>query len=237
MNKFVKIPLTAALALSVVLPTTTSAFASQSNDTVNTEVTNLENKAEFPVLVNGIEIYVPYEKDDVRIEKTQSFSEGVTEEIKIFDNETNNFLESYRVVDVVNPDRTSNISTFAADGNYNQKWVEKTQSYGPASATLRTLLEIYSSGSFREIRSVIDHQWQTNSGVHKIVNKKHNTIATDRKWPTLEIETVGSATIQATVSASITAQYEKAGFTIGGSAGSDIIMRKNFDIGFRYSVY
>lgn len=234
--KFVKIPLAAALALSLVLPTTTSAFASESTATANTEVPDLENQADFPVLVNGIEIYVPYEEDDVRIEKTKSFSNDAKEEIKIFDKETNEFLESYSVTDVVNSNRTNSISPLLA-GTYSQKWVDKTTSHATAKVTLRALLKIYSNGSFGEINSVIDHQWQTNSGSHKLVNKKQNTISTTNKFPTLETQTVGSATIESTVDVGFQAQFEKAGFTLGGSSSGQVTMRKSIDIGFKYSIY
>lgn len=233
MKKVTKFSLVTALVFSLVLPTT-GAFASEKGDS-NVKSEEVESK-EFPVSVNGIEVYVPYGKDEVHIEKTKSSSNSVEEdEVNVFDNETNTLLETYRVVDVVKPD-TRGIVQLASSGNYSQKWVEKTVTHGPVKVTLRTLIELYTSGSFRQINKVIDHQWQTNSGIHELKNKKQNTISTNNKWPAMEIETLGSATIESTIEASAKLEYTKAGFNVGGSVGTKIIMRKNIDIGFRYSV-
>ncbi|MBT1278398.1 hypothetical protein VTU32_03145 [Thermoanaerobacter sp. CM-CNRG TB177] len=108
---------------------------------------------------------------------------------------------------------------------------------------LYTVLSVYTTGSFRQINSVLETYWtEESSGTWELDNTHAVTISTSGSFPTTEIETSGTATIKVTTTESTTGSFsidflKGAGFSISSTQGSTFYLGKSISLGYRYSLY
>ncbi|UOQ47236.1 hypothetical protein MUN88_14290 [Gracilibacillus caseinilyticus] len=183
----------------------------------------------FTEHIKGIEFEIPYDQSDVYIEKSETNLVG---SIEVYDNETDELLDTFTVEN----EPLSGVSTLAADDTYLSN-VSRTRTDNGLDTRLRARIEIYSSGSFRQINNVLNTQWFTGSGNHTIESATADSLPNGGQFPTTSIEVLGDATIQIATTQEFSAGWEAAGFSIGGSSGSTNYYRKYIELGFNYSLY
>ncbi|WML27382.1 hypothetical protein [Neobacillus sp. OS1-33] len=187
----------------------------------------------FKENIKGTYFVIPYDKETVRMEKSVS-SDNRVGEINVYDKNTNELLDTYKVEDIVPSTKT--MAAMATTGTVIRE-ASQTKKAGSASAKLTTRMSVYTSGSFVQIQSVLSNNWSTVSGVHQLVNSNADTISSTGSFPTTQIQTVGATTFEVKTTVSGQAGWEAAGFSISASYGSEIYMRKNVSFNFTYSVY
>lgn len=195
------------------------------------------------IKLSDIYVNVPYDISQVNISRIES--EGFTR-VEVFDKNTGKLIEAYgEKVEPANVAKSNNkISTQSITPyttTINTIYKERTD--GPAVSRLYTILSVSTSGSFRQINSVLQTYWTEESGGKWTLENKHaSTISTSGSFPTTEIETSGTATITVTTTESTTGSFsidflKGAGFSISSTHGSTFYLRKSISLGYRYSLY
>ncbi|MDC3414504.1 hypothetical protein [Terrihalobacillus insolitus] len=183
----------------------------------------------FKEHIKGIEFTIPYDKSEVYVEKS---IEGLVGKINVYDEETNELLDTFSVEDQAKP----KYGMLAYD-NTVLKNVSRSRYDNGLETMLRARIEVYSYGSFRQINRVLGTQWFTGSGSHTIENATADSIPNGGDYPTTSIDVLGDATIQIATTQEFSAGWEAAGFSIGGSVSGTHYYRKYIELGFTYSLY
>ncbi|CCJ33650.1 MULTISPECIES: hypothetical protein [Caloramator] len=235
------------LSLTLLLSTTIAFAATGANKVSDQGV----NKSKLKI--KDIYVTVPYDISEVKIERMQK--DGY-ERVEIRDKKTGELIEAFgeKVVPLINSSNSKDsksqfLSQYTVNliqstsGDYSIHYVYKERKDGPAVTRLYTILTVYSYGSFRQIESVNDTYWTAESGgTWELVNPHATTISTSGSFPTIEIETFGTATIEVRTTLSAGGEYsisylQSIGFSISYQIGSTYYLRKSISIGYTYSVY
>ncbi|WP_400246204.1 hypothetical protein AB3U99_05665 [Niallia sp. JL1B1071] len=129
----------------------------------------------FKEEVNSIYVEIPYDEDEVIVEKTEIPSDK-EEIVRVYDADTKNLLEEYSVEENPVFKAKSIVSKAAAkDDNYSSYTVKKAvkENVGSIINTLYADLWVYTTGSFRQINSnsVDDTYWRAGSESHTLQDK------------------------------------------------------------------
>lgn len=187
----------------------------------------------FKERINGVEFDIPYNESEVYVEKSV---EGLVSKIEVFEEGSGKLLDTFAVEDEV----VGNENTFSAMNNTVLRNVTR---YRPSSADngletwIRSVIEVYNTSSFSQIQSVQDTRWFTGSGGHTLENASAYAVSTTGSFPTTSINVYGDATIEVATTASASAGFEGAGFSLGGTVGTTHYYRKSVDLSFSYSLY
>ncbi|KXG10250.1 hypothetical protein AT864_00841 [Anoxybacillus sp. P3H1B] len=199
------------------------------------------------VKLKNVFVDIPYDKSEVKLVRVEDQN---STKINLIDKKTGKILETYgeilespeQVAKVAN--KLNNVQALATtSGTYSVSTVYRQRTDGPAVSRLNTQLYIYSSGSFRQIQSVLNTWWsEASGGSWYLTREVASTVSMTGSFPTTKTQTSGSATIEVKTSYSTTGEFsisalQQAGFTFGTSSGSDIYYRKPISLGFTYSLY
>ncbi|MYL35471.1 hypothetical protein GLW08_20425 [Pontibacillus yanchengensis] len=186
----------------------------------------------FKTKILDIQVEIPYEKSSVNLER-ESTSDSET--IKVYDKETGKLLKE-STVEKANKKAMSLQGDVTTQGT-SLYTVSESRVDNGLTSTLNAVLELYDSGSFRQINAVDNMYWTTSSGNHDLVNKQASDVATDGSYPTTEVQISGAATIEVEIDQGASAGFEAAGFSVSASTSTTYTARKNIEEGFTYSTY
>lgn len=231
-----------SLLLTITLCTfSTLVFAETKEINKEANITKLK--------IKQISVTVPYNSSKIKVERI--LKDGF-ERIEIKDKNTGEILEAYgeKVEYVNNQQQTKDIKNVNDTENINQTYDEVLDTYnksfnliqstsrnnyyslhtiykerkdGPAVTRLYTVVKLYSYGSFRQIESIENTYWtEESSGNWELQNPQASSISTSGKFPTIEIETSGTATITVTTTSSVTGEFsisalKSVGYTVSAT--------------------
>lgn len=201
------------------------AFVTSFGSTVKAD----EKEEKFTERIQGVQFDIPHNESEVYVEKE---TDGLVGTIKVYDNETDELLDTFKVEDEERINRLD-----YRPYNTTLRNVSRTRKDNKLESQLRIRMEVYSSGSFRQINEIVNTQWFASSGRHTIENSSANTVSTTGKFPTESVRALGDATIQIKTTEDFSAGWEAAGFSIGSTSGTTNYFRKYIELGFTYSLY
>lgn len=136
----------------------------------------------FKQEVGGIFATIPYSKDEVTVQKIDSTEQNV-DQVNIYDKDTNELITEIKVVEEpqLNTGR-STLSVAPLAGNTSYLTVSRSTGSSYGKAYLKARLNIYSSGSFRQINSVDNTWWEQDSGMTYFEQQNSNALSTSGKW-------------------------------------------------------
>ncbi|MBN3523997.1 hypothetical protein [Paenibacillus apiarius] len=178
--------------------------------------------------------------DNVKIVRSETTN---TAEVKLFDKTTGDLLHKY--VETVEKDTSS---TFAAkSGDFYIVTVHEEQTDGPAVTRLEVKMNVYSSGSFRQINSIESKKmFPVSSGYFTVEDRDVVAISATGSFPTTEIRANGTGVVthKSTKTESgelaFTAGYLAIwGFNISytNSDQKDFYARKHISMSLNYNLY
>jgi hypothetical protein len=181
------------------------------------------------VQIGEIFVTLEYNEDDIIVERKAT--KNNISEIHIIDKDTNTLLESYteKVVKI--------------NRNTSHHFINKHRYDGPVKTTLETVVDLYSSGSFRQINSVEGCKiFASSSSATTLEDKSARATSATGKFPTTKINMSGSGVITGTASKSSGADFsveilKKAGFTISNQTSTSWHYRKPVSMSYSYSLY
>lgn len=166
---------------------------------------------------NNIDIYLEnivieskdYNKNDVRLEKNYLNNDIV--EVKIFDKRSNELLEC-----ITENKKSSNLKS----EEKSHFIVSRERKDGPITTTLEVDIELYSSGSFRQINSINEVKIFSSSS-NKTILENASAYATvpENKFPATQVDYSGSGVITGEISKPFHFDFspnilKKAGFNV-----------------------
>ncbi|WP_052130175.1 hypothetical protein [Ureibacillus sinduriensis] len=189
----------------------------------------------FKAPVGSIFVEIPYDKNKVELEKINSTDPNV-DQVNVYDKETNELITEIKVEEEPLV-QTNGFSTNATTNSYTQMTVTQSTGTSYGKAFLKARLNVYSSGSFRQINEVNTTWWEASSGMAYLEQQNSSAISTTGKYPTTKINVSGAATLTAEISNDYTVGFEAAGFSISGGASGTYYARKNVSHSYTYSLY
>ncbi|MBP1905375.1 hypothetical protein J2Z32_002005 [Paenibacillus turicensis] len=196
---------------------------------------NLDSSDSQNVKLKMTYIKVPNSKN-VDIKRTEDSN---STKVEIFDKETGVLLDTYG--ETVEPVIQKGFNLQA--GNYRIVTTTKDTKIGPGTVRMTVKMNVYSSGSFRQINSVESKTMAAiTSGAFTLEDDDVVAISTTGSFPTHEITANGSGvlTFKGTKSSSAGFSFEifkGFGFDMSGSSSSDWYARKYFEMGLTYNLY
>lgn len=195
-----------------------------------TESASASETDSFKENVGGLFVEIPYEKSEVYVQNVETNNSNI-EQINIYDKETNELISEISVEDEVSLYRS------LSNNNYTSKVVTQTTGSGYGKASLKARLNVYTSGSFREIKGVLNTWWEQGSAATYFEQQNGTTIPTNGSWPATSVNVSGNATLTAQTTQEMSAGFEKAGFSISFGFGGTYYARKNISLSYNYSLY
>ncbi|MGE8006732.1 hypothetical protein [Lysinibacillus sp. NPDC093216] len=187
----------------------------------------------FKESVGGLFVEIPYEENEVYVQNVETNNPNI-EQINIYDKETNELISEISVEDEV---LYHGLARAASEDSYTSKVVTETTGSGYGKASLKARLNVYSSGTFREIKGVLNTWWEQGSAATYFEQQNGTTIPTSGKWPATKVNISGNATLTAQTTQDMSAGFEKAGFSLSFGFGGNYYARKNVNLSYNYSLY
>lgn len=129
------------------------------------------------------------------------------------------------------------------DRNYSQFFVLRHKYDGPVKTTIEVVLDLWSSGSFRQINGVLSHKiFASGNGSTTLEDKSTQVSSQTGGYPTTGVNFSGSGVITQTTTILVSGSFsisalESAGFSVSSSSGITRYMRKYTSISGSYRVY
>ncbi len=183
------------------------------------------------IRLDMLKVTVPYDSRDIEVEyvKDSAYVKAI-----ILDKETKEELERY--TEFIEPAQMSIRST------KNTVWrtIMNKKSIKPASVEACARVEIYSSGSFRQINEVKD-VWQRpgNSGSYTLEDKR-TFCETSLPSTKIRINASGNVVVKSSTSVGADFSFEflkSCNFSMSGSVSDDWHARKGYDTNITLDVY
>ncbi len=159
---------------------------------------------------------------------------------EVFDKKTGEFLTRYGVY------KEAEVATRSG---YTYRTVYEDVDYGAGmiDGRLSTRLIISGSGSFAQIEGISSTWWsERGAGVGELINDNCDSMSSTGSFPTLKIETDGSAVCKVAVDVSTSTTFDGSvtikmlvdfGFSQSYSAGGTIYFTKSRDCNYTYRLY
>lgn len=225
MKKIFSFFLTLMLILLLCLPTAASA---------------MENR-NAKIKLKAFTVDLPYEKSQITLERIENDNQV---EVIVRDKETNEILSVIgEIIEYISEEKSIlMLDGIELQGITTHNTIYRNYTHGAAVAQLWAKLELFTSGSFRQINGVVDHGWRENSdGPWYLTRESTSVVSLSGKYPSTSVNIQGSATITGTATVSHGYSWsisflESAGFDITNETSSDWHFRKLINHGFRYSI-
>lgn len=181
------------------------------------------------VQIGDLFVTLEYNEDDIIIERKAT--KNNISEIHIFDKDSNKLLESY-TEEVVKINK-----------NTSHHFINRHRYDGPIKTTLETVVDLYSSGSFRQINSIIGCKiFASSSSSTTLEDTSARATSATGKFPTTKINMSGSGVItgRASITSGVDFSVEalkSAGFTISNKTAINWHYRKPVTMSSSYSLY
>ncbi|MGL6248070.1 MAG: hypothetical protein ACRC3A_03150 [Culicoidibacterales bacterium] len=166
--------------------------------------------------------YLPFE---TKVIKTN------VDEIQILDTQTGDVLEEIYFYEDIK------------DRNYSHFFVLRHKYDGPVQTTIEVVLDLWSSGSFRQINGVLSHKiFASGNGSTTLEDKSTQVSSQTGGYPTTGVNFSGSCVITQTTTTLVSGSFsvsalQSAGFSVSSSNGITRYMRKYTAISGSYRVY
>lgn len=181
------------------------------------------------VQIGEIFVTLEYNEDDIIIERKAT--KNNISEIHIIDKDTNTLLESY-TEEIVKINK-----------NTSHHFINKHRYDGPIKTTLETVVDLYSSGSFRQINSIVGCKiFASSSSATTLEDKSARATSSTGVFPTTKINMSGSGVITGTATKTSGVDFsiealKSAGFTISNQTSTTWNYRKPVSMSYSYSLY
>jgi len=192
------------------------------------------------VKLKNVFVEIPYDQSEFEFLKTESQN---SVKVDVVDKETGKVLETYGEIVEPTVKAFKENATMAATSSYSVSTVYRQRTDGPAVSRLSTQLNIYSSGSFRQIQGILNTWWsEATGGSWYLTREVASAVSMTGSFPTTKVQVSGSATIEVKTSHSISGEFsisalQSAGYSYGYTSGSEVFYRKPISLGFQYSLY
>lgn len=190
------------------------------------------------IRLDMLKVTVPYNASDIEVKfvKDSTFVKAI-----ILDKETKKELDTY--TEFIEPPKNAkfgfNMST-RNDGDIIYRTLTRKKDVTPASVEACARVEIYSSGSFRQINKV-EEVWQRpgNSGSYTLEDKKtfcNTSLPSSR----ITVNVSGNVVVKSTTTIGGEFSFEfleSCGFSMSGSSSGDWYARKGYNMDILISLY